>query len=151
MTDWGIYWKFFVEDEGACTGWNTNSQRLKDIVSLGDWIWLFACGRSCARLCGEEYEPQLGYLAEIFVVKRIGNAPDGNRKFRIDADEERCFLIEPPLLVDELIRPRGRARSDPIGELRQTPWNLKEIVEQLKSSLRQERPALYEAAFGGMR
>ena len=152
MADFGIYWKNFARESASgdwpCTRWFTNSERLVRQLAPGDRLWLIATGRACGMA-----ESQMGYLVELFVVRRVeanpGSNPDYPRAdvaYAISGDDTSCLRVDPPLLVDPLIRGEESGPGVSIGMVRQGPWRLKvEMAAQLLEHVQRERPALLAA------
>jgi hypothetical protein len=154
MADFCIYWRNFAKDCDAygfgrskpLFDWRTSSTSLYDAVRSGDWLWFFACGEACGAP-----ERTAGYLVELFSVRerepnRGDDTPYNPEDFRytIWADKALCFWVEPPLLVDAIIRPGGQPTSRHIGNLLQGPRRLKEeMVVRLEKVLRHERSTLF--------
>jgi hypothetical protein len=146
MADFGIYWKNFAKDRrhhpGPLLRWFTNSQRLVRHLTPGDRLWLFTTGHAC-----DMAESRLGYLVEVFTVHCV-RANDGldteyprhDFGLVIVADASRSLVVDPPLLVDDLLRPAGRPADISIGTVRQSPWKLPaEAATKLEDRLRQRQ------------
>lgn len=153
MADFAIYWQRYRKESGSSglpvIGWLTSRESLVNRLSRGDRVWLFIGGDAC----GKTKQKHRAYLAQLLVVDEWGDFgeydPDFNRspRFQIVGDENRCVLVDPPLLVDQIFRPAG---SDPdlhIGQARQTPFMLDGIQEaQLLAQLRAQRHTVYTVA-----
>jgi hypothetical protein len=153
MPDFGIYWKNFAKEskqgDWPCSHWFTNSERLRKAVS-GDHFWLFTSGDTC-----DMTESKMGYLVEIFTVQdTISNSgnnsdyPSQDFGYVVNGDCTRCLEVEPPLLVDPIIREKETGPEIPIGRVRQGPWKMKEeMASNLKDFIRNERAGIFEKIF----
>jgi hypothetical protein len=155
MADFGIYWKNFARErrqgDWPCTRWFTNSDPLGR-AAPGDRLWLITSGERCGMA-----EGSLGYLVEVLVVRSVANNtesdsdyPPADYAFAVHGDPARCLVVDPPLLIDRLIRRASSNPELPIGTVHQGPWRLKgEVVATLLDQLQQERPNLYQTLCGG--
>jgi hypothetical protein len=155
MANFGVYWKNFTKDRNRqdwpCERWFTNSERLLRRLAAGDRLWLVASGESC-QIAGSKQ----GYLVEVLVVHKVVSNRDGDPEypvqdfaFTIVGEPGRCPAIDPPLLVDELMRPEGQDAGIPIGTLRQAPWKLPDaVVAQLEERLRSEKADVWKVIAG---
>jgi hypothetical protein len=154
MRDYCIYCKNFANDcdrygydsSKPLFDWRSDSTRLYDAVRPGDWFWFFTNGTACGMP-----EGTAGYLVNLFAVKskernRGDDEPYAPPDFRstIWAEPSQCFWVDPPLLVDAIIRPAGHAASRHIGNLLQGPRAMGEdTVSRLNRALQRERVVLY--------
>jgi hypothetical protein len=150
MADYGVYWKNFARERkrqvGACTRWFTNSH-LGRRAAPGDRLWLIANGNVCG-LPGA----QMGYLVQVLTVRTVerndgrdAGYPSGDFATIIEGEPARCVPIEPPILIDHLVREEGQAPEMPFGTLHQNPWKLKDnVAARLIDHLRQERRLLFD-------
>ena len=148
MADFAVYWRDFAEGSGEdglpVVGWNTTRDWFLDRIRANDRFWLFTGGDVCAksRICRGQYEAKLGYLAEIFYVETVGAD-------HVNGDEDRCFLVRQPLLIDSIIRQPGQPATRHIGLARQTPFQLDEgEVTRLLRLLQQQRRNVYREVCG---
>ena len=85
-------------------------------------------------------------MAQLLVVdgwEELGGTP----RFEIDGDEDRCILVEPPLLVDDIFRPVGCSSEMHVGQARQTPFQLTaDQGSQLLTLLQKQRPKVHAVA-----
>ncbi len=139
MADFGIYWKNFAKEgeqgDWPCLGWFTNSERLARQIQAGDRLWLFTTGDAC-----DMPESKMGYLVQLFVVESVAGNPGSNHEypptdfaFFIRGSKAGCIKVDPPLLVDTIIREPGTNTDLSIGKVRQSPWKMK---EEMASALR---------------
>jgi len=130
MANLAVYWRNFDKESSRgdwpCTRWFSNRERLVSKLANGDRLWLFTSGDKAGRS-----EINSGYLVEVFVVDRVSENAEGASNYApeefgyvIHGDALRCEKVDPPLLIDEIIRPAGHEVSEPIGRLRQGPWRL---------------------------
>ncbi len=143
MPDFGFYWKNFAKDsDWPCARYFSGAERVVGKISRQDHVWLFASGDTCGMSEGNS-----GYLVQVFVVGSVGPNPGDNPEYRvetfpqsIDADPNRCVAVDPPLLVDEIVRGTQGDRHLHIGRVRQKPWRLSEdMVGKLRQLLNNER------------
>lgn len=144
MADFRVFWRDFVRESRLgiwpCTGWRTNAERLAN-CSEGDRVWIFTDGARC-----EMEKDKAGYLVEILTVESVAYAdPNEERRYLVEGEPERCFVVDPPLLVDDIVRPPGRGSSVPIGTFLQGAQCLSaDKVGRLVRLLRSERPDLWQ-------
>ncbi|MBY0524186.1 MAG: hypothetical protein K2R98_12350 [Gemmataceae bacterium] len=148
MADFAIYWKNFARESKAadwpCTRWFTNADRLGK-RAVGDRLWLFTAGDKC-----DMAEAKAGYLVEVFRVKCVQenqvidpDYPSHEFRYVIQGDETRCVKIDPPLLVDDIIRAEGQDPAVAIGTFLQSPRKLDDDNRnRLLDRLRAQRPEL---------
>src|SRR5262245_29987020 len=81
-------------------------------AKLGDRLWLFTSGSNCRQHgcvaeAGTQFEHNLGYLMEVFVVKEL--TPERNegttKTFEVKAIPQKALKVAPPLLIDHIVRP----------------------------------------------
>ena len=155
MADWAIYWKYYRSESGAdgepVTGWVTDRERLVDSVEPGDRIWLFIAGDAC----GDKEHHYRAYLAQLLVVEGSGYHPEyepGDTDcphYQIDGIDDRCILISPPALVDDILRKANGKPLQHIGIARQTPFQLEGgEVTRILDLLKRQYHAVYLAAVG---
>ena len=153
MADWAIYWRQFLDESGTdgepVTGWLTNRGWLVDRLNRGDRIWLFIGGDAC----GDEEGRHRAYVAELLVVDNWGRYSEhdpgaqGSPRFHIHGIEDRCILLKPPVLADDIVRRPGTDSELHIGIARQTPFELDGgQVGELLALIRNRHHAVYEAA-----
>lgn len=155
MADFAAYWPRFPVESGRhgkpVTGWLTSREWWVRRMREGDRLWLFICGEAWS----DDADPGKGYLAAVLLIQRVqhyrghdpGNA--GSPRFLIACDPDRCFLVEPPLLIDEFLRRPDGSKEQHIGLARQTPLQLGEVeVARLLRLLRRARSAVAEAVAG---
>src|SRR5262249_604501 len=146
--DFGIYWLNYAEESGRTgvpvTGWYTGREWLVKRLRPGDRIWLFVGGSAL----GDTQAPHRGYVAQLLVVNGWDdNDEEGGSRFFIEGDADRCVLVTPPLLVDDVFRQLSAPAEQHIGTARQTPFQLDEGQQAaLLARLQKERPAVYAVA-----
>lgn len=150
MADFAIYWKNYVKDcknsdNSMLTEWFTNADRVIKTIQPNDRIWFFTSGDACGMS-----DTRKAYLVEVFIVLgtgpnpgQDGDYPPGDFHYAIQGDPNRCLVVNPPLLIDNLIRPGGDNDESHIGQVRQSPVKLKsDVAFQLETFLRNNRPEL---------
>lgn len=156
MADFAIYWPDFPKESRKhrrpVFGWNTRRDWLYDKVKRGDRLWLFTSADKCGQ--GDQSQGHLGYLAEVFFVEGKRNHPrhdpseQNTPKYEIIGDSQRCMLIDPPLLIDELIRQPGKRKDQHIGLARQNPFELDGMeATRLFDCVKRQRPSFYGRLF----
>ncbi len=144
MADFRVFWRDFVRETRLgiwpCLGWRTNAERLGS-SSPGDRVWIFTDGARC-----QMENDNAGYLVEILTVARVvDEGSDEGRRYLVEGKPKRCLMVDPPLLVDEIVRPPERDRSVPIGTFLQGARCLSEDkLDQLMRLIRHERPGLWK-------
>lgn len=153
MADWAIYWQRYLDESGAdgepVTGWLTSRDWLVNRLHRADRIWLFIAGDACE----DTKTPYRAYVAQLLVVDDWthfeGYEPgvQGSPQYRINAIEDRCVLVKPPIMVDNIFRQSGKTPEMHIGTARQNPFELDGgQVAQLLTLLRDQHSAVYEVA-----
>ena len=152
MADFAVYWPDYLDESGdhgePAVGWWFSRESIVKRLQNGDRFWLFVAGDAVAG----STEPNRAYLAQLMGVSGWCDNPDhdptapGSPRFEVTGDESRCVLVEPPLLIDHLLR-KSADDLRHIGMLRQTPAELtSERVADLLELVCTERPAVYAAA-----
>jgi len=151
------FWRCFHEAEEAkrVTIWRVmGGSRLASAAS-DDILWLFTDGRKCRSKLDDDELPvggvvdSLGYLAEVFTIRRVVRHKFGIFELRADCIDERSARLCPPLIIDDIVRPAGHAKEKQIGSLRQGAWMLREdVADQLCARLRRDAPEAYYTVFG---
>jgi len=120
-------------------------------MTPGDRVWLFTGGDAC-----NQPEKKAGYLVEVFILKKALRNPGEDRAypanefhFFLVAEPAKAWKVDPPLLVDEILRGPERLRDEHIGRLLQSPRTLKDdVLTKLKDALAAHRPALASLILG---
>lgn len=150
------HWKCFDEyiEPLTVTIWRIKGgSRLASAIP-GDILWLFPSGLKCMRKLDEDEWPvdvaeNAAYLAEVFTVQRVVPEKVEYYDLCVEGTPERCIRLNPPILVDDIVRPPGHELDVPIGSLRQGAWRLRdEMADQLCCRLRRDSPSVYELLFG---
>jgi hypothetical protein len=152
MDDYAVYWPYYPQESGRdgkpVVRWRFNRESLVHRLRPGDRFWLFVGGD----VVDHPEAPGQAYLAQLLVVKSWRNDREyqpgvsGSPRFEVLGDENRCILVEPPLLVDQLFRQSARDTRH-IGMLRQTPFELDwQLTEELLKLLKAERLAVHAVA-----
>jgi hypothetical protein len=146
MSDFAFYWKNFAREAKAgdwpVAAWYSNDDHVTKNMNPGDRVWLFTAGDAC-----HLPEAKAAYLVEVFrVQKSIKNSdedkayPAREFHFMLVAKPDGVHKIDPPLLVDAIMRPEGHSPEEHIGQLLQKPRKLKEeVVAKLRDTLKAER------------
>jgi hypothetical protein len=145
MVNWGVYWAFFKRERESwpVTSWLVGSGSRLAHIEPGDRLWLVTSGQ-LATMDQETF----GYLVEVFEVDAVEDINDERFKFKIVGKVARCIAIDPPLLVDSVVRPEGADTERSIGTFRQGPWKLSaEATERLVALLQQHHPAGHATLF----
>jgi hypothetical protein len=136
-------------DGEPVTGWLTSRDWLVQRLHRGDRIWLFIGGDAC----GDAEGSHRAYVAQLLIVDGWGPfenyKPDvqGSPKYRINAIQNRCVLVNPPVLVDSIFRQPGNSPEMHIGTARQNPFELDNgQMTQLLTLLRDQYSGVYEIA-----
>ena len=132
MTNVLLFWKNYASDlkrhgEEALSSWHSNSGIVGKLQE-GDQIWLVSSGKIL------KLQPEsAGFLIAIVQVVRVeGNRMDAgsysseNFKYRVIFDQEKTRLLEPPINIDEILRPADRDETIPIGRFLQGPRKIKD-------------------------
>lgn len=152
MTDFGVYWPFFSKrnEPWPLDGWRLGSgSRLAD-VERGDRLWLFTSGKKCKmklkdRFVCDPAAENAGFLTQVLTVESIAPDRQGGFDLDISADMRHSPQVDPPLLIDHLVRPEGADGNISIGRFRQAAWKLPaNTVDLLKELLRRERKSAYQ-------
>lgn len=149
------FWKCFDEPIEPLTVkiWRIKKgSRLANAIA-DDALWLFTSGRKCKSKLNDSELPaivgdELAYLAEVFTVKQVIQDKVGEYDLCVRGLPKRCLRVNPPLLIDDIVRPGGHESDEPIGSLRQGAWRLKdEMADQLCRRLQRDAPSLYTSMF----
>lgn len=156
MTHFASYWKLFDHHDEPLVvgGWRVRGKsRLAD-ARKGDILWLFTSGAKCKKKLEEGEFPSAGvedsqaYLAEVFKVLRVIPEIAGPFQLLVEGITEKCVGICPPILVDDIVRPAGWGKDEPICSLRQGAWELPaQVAAQLQARLRRDSPEAYREVF----
>jgi hypothetical protein len=153
MTHFGVLWPFFskVSEPWPVNGWCLGNRSPLADVEKGDLLWLFTSGKKCKKKLEAPnragIQDSLGYLTQILEVDTI--RPGGWLGLEIGATQRGVWKIDPPLLIDDVVRPPGWDSTAPIGRLRQCPWKLKgDAVDALHVALRSYHRPTCVAVFG---
>ncbi len=157
MTHFASYWQFYNKRQEplVLTGWRIRSKnRLADAVK-GDVLWLFTSGDKCLKKLAEEDLPDGGiegsqaYLTAVFTVSGIIPEIASPFGLLVNGVRDKCIRVCPPILIDDIVRPRGWDKEKPIGSLRQGAWRLPPYnADLLQNTLRRESPNVYRRIFG---
>ncbi len=150
------HWKCFDEDIEplTVTMWRIKAGSRLTAAIQGDLLWLFPSGLKCmAKLDEDEWPADVAdnsaYLAEVFTVQRIVPQKVAEYDLCVHGTAGRCIRLNPPILIDDIVRPPGREADVPIGSLRQGAWRLQDdMADQLCNRLRRDAPGVYESLFG---
>jgi hypothetical protein len=131
MTDVLLYWRDFRRnlsaraDEIRLWRWHSKASLLAGLEP-GDRLWMVTSGKNL----GLDAE-QAGFLVAMWRVERSElNAgddpayPSDNYRYRVTADPTGSLTIDPPVLVDHIVRPLGRDKAVGIGRFLQGPRKL---------------------------
>ena len=154
MRDFRIYWKNYAVDcnnfgfgiARPLIDWRTSATRFFEAVQPGDWLWFFTSGQAC-----DMPATTAGYLVHLFCVERKEpnkgddtHYPTEEFRYAIWAATDRCFWLDPPLLVDAIIRPGEHPADRHIGQLIQGPQAMKDAaVAMLEKALQRDRSELF--------
>ena len=130
MTDILLYRRFSRskwDDAEKSTCWYTNVRWLADLQP-GDYLWLVTSGANLRR-----EERQAGFLVALWAVAGVAENPGDDPahprddfRFRIVADDSGSVTLDDPVLIDDILRPEGRDRMEPIGRFLSAPKRLDE-------------------------
>lgn len=155
MADFAAYWPRYPDESGLdgepVTSWLTSREWWVNRMKPGDRLWLFITGEAWSA----GGNPGRGYLAEVLLIERVENYAEydakeaGSPRFEIVGDPDRCVLVDPPLMIDELLRRPDKSKAQHIGLARQTPLQFDEMeVTRLLKLLRRARPDIVKAIEG---
>jgi len=121
---------------GQSARWYSNAKLVSELQP-GDRLWVVTSG---AHLI--QGAKQAGYLIGVWTVSAViedpGDVPAPPRddaRHRIVTDDPESIIFDDPVLVDEIVRPEGRDRSEPIGRFLSTPKRLDErLVRRLRAA-----------------
>lgn len=142
MSNYGVYWAYFKREREnwPVTSWLVGSGSRLAHVEPGDRLWLMTSGQ-----LAQMDQDNLGFLVEVLEVQAVEDINEEKFKFRIVGTASRCIAIDPPMLVDGVVRPDGADAERSIGTFWQAPWKLTlEAANELLSLLQQHRAAAYE-------
>jgi hypothetical protein len=153
MADNALYWPNYLGESGAdgepVTSWYTSREHVVKRLRRGDRLWLFVAGDAIE----DAEDSHRAYVAQLMVVDEWRDNPDydpdvkGSSRFVIIANEDRCILVQPPLLVDHIFRQSSAGPEHHIGLIRQTPFVLDGSQEgEMLGLLREHRPDVYKVA-----
>jgi hypothetical protein len=147
MADFAIYWKNLAKDcerygygpDKPLFDWRTNSERLFRQLGRGGRLWFIASGTTCGAA-----ESTSAYLVNAYRVDRVETNtgddpiyPPDEFRYTVWADRATCRWMDPPLLIDALLRPAGRKADRHIGNSLQAPRRLgDEALANLQQLLR---------------
>jgi hypothetical protein len=149
MADFCFYWKHFAREnkrgDWPAKAWYSNDDRLAKQIAPGDRVWLLTSGEACG-----QPELKAAYLVEVFAVqKAIRNTgedkeyPTNEFHFLLVAEPDKVVKIDPPLLVDAIVRSAETGKDEPIGRYLQKPRKVPvEWLPLLEAELKTQRPDL---------
>ncbi len=129
MADYLIYWPNYRQDrkryelgpDNPLVDWRTSQERLHRSFQSGDRFWFITAGNSFG---GDV--PTAAYLVNMFVAGEMRansgddpNYPGNEFRYTVLAADNSARWIDPPILVDELVRPDGHVAEEHIGILLQ--------------------------------
>ena len=153
MADYAFYWPQYLnesgEDGNPVTSWLTSRGWLVNRLQHNDRIWLFIAGDAC----DDEEGRHRAYVAQLLVVDKWGYFAEfepgvlGSPQFHIHGIENRCILVKPPALVDEIFRNPGADSEQHIGIAKQVPFELEGgQVAELLTLLKQRYSEVHAVA-----
>ncbi len=142
MADFATYWKFYPAEHCEPTGcWLSNREWWVAQMEQGDRLWLFIGGDSCGQV------PHQAYIARLLIVESAeDNAECDQDGFKYIININRSVPIEPPILVDDILRQSHIDAMMHIGNARQTPIVMSGVMtNELLARLREQRPDILAA------
>jgi hypothetical protein len=155
MADYCFYWRHFARErkrgDWPAKAWYSNDDQLAKRIAAGDRVWLLSSGEACGQA-----ELKSAYLVEVFAVqKAIRNAgedkeyPTNEFHYLLVAQPEAVHKIDPPLLVDAIVRGENQPKEEPIGRFLQKPRKMpEEWLAKLQAELTEKRPEAAKLIFG---
>jgi hypothetical protein len=120
------YWTDYSAGSSAeisATGtlrWHSSARSI-ETTSPGDRLWIVTSGRRLSE--HRKSTPQAAFLVGVWNVREVVRNPGDDpaysarrAKYRVIADASASIMLQPPVFVDHVIRPRGADKGISIGK-----------------------------------
>ena len=138
MTDILVYWTDYRPEQfcGDTLRWHSNHRVFKALFP-GDRLWVVTSGKRV----GQD-DASAGYLIAVWPVAQVVQNPDDDPEYPARKYQHRVLVnavdaihLDPPVLVDHVIRAAGAAQDVSVGRFLRGPRRLSdEKVRQLRSA-----------------